>query len=430
MFGWVHVPVAPVGHGVVLCPSIGIEGEATQLAYRDLAVSLADAGCAVLRLDYDGTGDSAGRLTDPDRLAAWTASIDCGLDFLRDAGAVRLHLVGARLGATLAAKAAAGRDDVASLVLWYPWTKGSQFVRYQRALRRLYAVGDAPDAADGSTEIPGFVLDADLSRDLRSLDTTAADGTYPKAVLVIDAVDAETGEPVRAEFGPEGCERRPGTGVDALFSVELMAATVDQRDVAAVTSYIAGQEVPEAPRAIEPAIRTVARVESPGGYGVVERPVVFGDGGLFGILAEPDQPAEGQLLEGSNRLATTGGPVPIFGSALFVNAGSLHHVGPGRQWVELSRRWAAEGIRCLRMDLGGLGDSPLHGPPGELSSYPPGALDDVDRGGAVPGPRRPARCGAARSVLGGVPLPAGRTDHRCGWGGRPQPAAAAHPGQP
>ena len=50
-------------------------------------------------------------------------------------------------------------------------------------------------------------------------------------------------------------------------------------------------------------------------------------------------------------------------SALFLNAGSLHHVGPGRQWVELSRRWAAEGIRCLRMDLGGLGDSPLTGPP-------------------------------------------------------------------
>jgi hypothetical protein len=32
------------------------------------------------------------------------------------------------------------------------------------------------------------------------------------------------------------------------------------------------------------------------------------------------------------------------------------------------------------MDIGGVGDSPLTGPPGELSSYPPGALDDVAAG--------------------------------------------------
>ncbi len=380
LFGWVHVPDIATGSGVVLCPSIGIEGEATQLAYRRLAVALADAGCAVLRLDYDGTGDSVGGQDDPDRLAAWIATIDLGLDYLRAAGAVRLHLVGSRLGAALAARAASGRDDVESLTLWYPWTKGSHFVRYQRALRRLYAVGEAPDATNGSTEIPGFVLDPDLTRDLKALDTGEPDRTYPKAVLVIDAVDPNTGDPGRLEFGPPGCDRRPGVGADALFSVELMRATVDERDVAVITSYIVDQGVSEGPIAFEPAIRSVAQVGAPDGVAVIERPVTVGDGGLFGILAEPAEPAEGPLLAGSNRVTTAGGSVPKFGAALFLNAGSLHHVGPGRQWVELSRRWAAKGIRCLRMDIGGVGDSPLTGPPGELSSYPPGALDDVTEG--------------------------------------------------
>jgi dienelactone hydrolase len=380
LFGWVHVPESPGGQGVVLCPSIGIEGEATQLAYRTLAVALADAGCAVLRFDYDGTGDSVGAPDDPDRFDAWIASIDFGLDYLRDAGAVHLHLVGARLGAALAARAAADRDDVASLTLWYPWTKGSQFVRYQRALRRMYAVGEAPDAVNGSTEIPGFVLDPDLTRDLKTLNTGDPSRTYPKAVLVIDAADPDTGEPGRPAFGPEGCVRCSGTGVDALFGVELMRATVDAHDVAAITSYIVDQEVPEQPEAIEPVVRAYARVETPGGVPVVERPVAFGDAGLFGILAEPGEPTDGPFLAGTTRVATTGGPVPMFGSALFLNAGSLHHVGPGRQWVELSRRWSAEGIRCLRMDIGGVGDSPLTGPPGELSSYPPHALDDVTEG--------------------------------------------------
>jgi len=380
LFGWVHLPEVPGGQGVVLCPSIGIEGEASQLAYRTLAVSLADAGCAVLRIDYDGTGDSVGSLDDPERLVAWIASIDLGLDYLRDAGAVSLHLVGARLGATLAAQAAAGRDDVASLTLWYPWTKGSQFVRYQRALRRMYAVGESPDAPGGSTEIPGFVLDPDLVVDLKALDTADRSSQLPEAVLVIDAADPETGEVTRPAFGPAGCVRCTGTGVDALFGVELMRATVDDRDVAAITSYVMDREVPEVPRAIRPKIRQRARVETPGAVPVIEVPVAFGGGGLFGMLAVPAETTDGLSLAGSTRVATTGGPVPRFGSALFLNAGSLHHVGPGRQWVELSRRWAAQGIRCLRMDIGGVGESPLHGLPGELSSYPPGALDDVVEG--------------------------------------------------
>ena len=380
LFGWVHIPETPGGQGVVLCPSIGIEGEASQLAYRTLAIALADAGCTVLRLDYDGTGDSVGGMDDPDRLEGWIASIDIGLDYLRDAGVVSLHLVGARLGAALAARAAAGRADVVSLTLWYPWTKGSQFVRYQRALRRMYAVGESPDAASGSTEIPGFVLDPDLTIDLKALDTADRAESLPEAVLVIDAADPDTGVATRPAFGPAGCVRCTGTGVDALFGVELMRATVDERDVAVITSYIVDRDVPEEPRAIEPYIRQHARVETPGAVPVIEYPVAFGGGGLFGMLAVPAEPTDGPLLADSTRVATTGGPVPTFGSALFLNAGSLHHVGPGRQWVELSRRWAARGIRCLRMDIGGIGDSPLHGLPGELSSYPPDALHDVIEG--------------------------------------------------
>ena len=156
IFGWVHVPERPNGHGVVLCPSIGLEGEACQMAFRTVARPLVDAGCTVLRFDYRGTGDSSGMLTDPGRLDEWTADIAECLTYLRAAGATRLHLVGARLGATLAARAATGHVDVASLTLWYPWTRGSQFLRYQRAIRRLYAVSDRARADADETEIPGF----------------------------------------------------------------------------------------------------------------------------------------------------------------------------------------------------------------------------------------------------------------------------------
>ena len=396
LFGWVHIPDHPRGPGVVLCPSIGLEGEASQLAYRILARGLADAGCTVLRFDYHGTGDSTGSLTDPDLLDAWMDDVAEGLAYVRAAGATTTHLVGARLGATIASRAASDVGAVDSLTLWYPWTKGSQFLRYQRALRRMYAVSDSPDLTDGSTEIPGFVLDPALTADLKALDSSRPEVVLAASVLVIDAADPGTGEVARPEFGPDGCMRRSGTGVDALFGVELMRATVSDADIEAIRSFILGtqrgmgtggeqtmgEEAAEEPVVITPTIRSIARVERPGGVPVTERPVFFGPAGLFGMLAEPTDPSSGASLLAADRrrVRTTGGPVPEFGTALFLNAGSLHHVGPGRQWVELSRTWAASGVRCLRMDIGSVGDSPVTGPAGDLSSYPQHAEADVLEG--------------------------------------------------
>ena len=140
--------------------------------------------------------------------------------------------------------------------------------------------------------------------------------------------------------------------------------------------------------------------------------MTFGPGGLFGILAEPapDRPTRAP----GRRVRTAGGPVPRFTGAVFLNAGSLHHVGPGRQWVELSRRWAAAGVRCLRMDLGGVGDSPRTGPPGKLASYPTSALDDLAQAVRLLAPDDPREVlllglcsGAYHSLLTAPPIGVG-----------------------
>ncbi len=94
------------------------------------------------------------------------------------------------------------------------------------------------------------------------------------------------------------------------------------------------------------------------GRAVVERIVTIGAAGLFGIVAEP---------------ADGGGAT----TAVLLNAGIINHVGPSRLWVEFARRWAAGGVRTLRFDLSGLGDSPAR--PGQRvdQMYPPEAFDDL-----------------------------------------------------
>jgi len=59
------------------------------------------------------------------------------------------------------------------------------------------------------------------------------------------------------------------------------------------------------------------------------------------VLTEPDESA-----------AVEGAP-----AVLFLNAGLLHHVGPHRLHVNLARRLARAGVRSLRFDLSGIGDS-------------------------------------------------------------------------
>ena len=77
------------------------------------------------------------------------------------------------------------------------------------------------------------------------------------------------------------------------------------------------------------------------GSPVRERPRWLGPNRLFAMSSEP---AVADVLPSSPTL-------------VFLSAGALDHTGPGRQWVELTREFAAGGLRTLRVDLDGLGES-------------------------------------------------------------------------
>ncbi len=72
------------------------------------------------------------------------------------------------------------------------------------------------------------------------------------------------------------------------------------------------------------------------------------------------------------------------------NSGIDCHVGPNRLWVDLARQLAARGLRSIRFDLSGLGDSPARpGQPTRLS-YAPEALADVSDVAAAMSPEDPS----------------------------------------
>lgn len=395
LFGWMHSPADGRARGaVVLCPALGLEGVCSHRAYRQLAERLAETGIAALRFNYDGTGDSAGGEGDPGRVKAWMASVRAAVELVRGAGARRVVVVGMRVGATIAAADLAQHGGVDGLVLWDPCASGRTYLREQRALG-LMSIG-ASSSDDGSVEVPGIVYRAETVEELSELSIAGTEGSLAERVLVLTRPERTANKAMVARLEMEHVEWGEAEGQAELVDVEPWQVRQPVAAIDAVVSWVSGVIGSEtavfspagAPGA---AVPTVATFEADGAGGTVsERIVRLGPVGLFGIVTDRAEP--GRPAREAEEAEPAGGPTVV----LF-NAGMIDHVGPSRLWVDFAREWAGFGVRVLRFDLSGLGDSPVRAGQAIDIVYPPEALDDLAVAVAAMGP-----AGSGEVVLSGL----------------------------
>ncbi len=355
--GWLHLPDRGEASGVaVFCAPLGHESNNALWAIQSAAQRLAEAGVACVRFDYTGTGDSAGALEDPGRLEEWLGDIDAAVSFARTLGPERVVLVGMRMGTLLAAEAVAAGTTVDGLVLWDPYATGRSFFRIEQTL--LAAGYGAAQPGDGSVVGPAYRYGKETVAELTSLELGPVPA--PHALVLARAGDRAM-RGARERFAAAEVEWEEVTGQPELLDVPpdmtvLPAAAVD-RVVAWTRARLDG-----APTRIHPpATDESARVSAEGTPAVRERPLWLGPHALFGMAAEP---------EGSE--AEDAGPTVVF-----LPAGALDHAGPGRLWVTLARRFAAAGLRSVRVDFDGIGET--FGRPGRPRNIPkpPDAIDDL-----------------------------------------------------
>ena len=373
MFGFYHPPAGSRvrATGVLLCNPLGDDLIRAHRPYRHLAEELSAAGFPVLRFDFDGTGDSAGDERDPNRVATWRADVGRAAAELRArSGVERLALVGLRLGGTFAALGAADLGGVDTLVLWGAYDNGSAFVSEGTKAHKMHVMleptsfSGGPPASDGQ-EALGFLLATQTIADLQAVDLLSLSRAPARRTLVLDTANVETDSPLVAKLrdlgGTVTHRHMPGNkfliisphqsevptgGHFGDHGLALGGAPVRRK-------RLGGSKRPSAPATPDSA-RSLTSLR--------ERPVFFGgDRKLFGILTAPP-PSTAR---------------PDLPPIILLNAGTVHRVGSHRLYVPMARKWATLGFQVLRVDLSGIGDSPVPEGHAENLTYPRDGLEDA-----------------------------------------------------
>lgn len=191
LFGCYHQP--QLGDlrscAVVICQPIGHEYIYSHRALRNLATRLCNAGFPVLRFDYYGCGDSAGR-GEEGEIGQWLSDISQALAEVRvRSGVDSVCLMGLRLGATLAMIASAECDEIDGLVLWDAVTTGRSYLRelldLQNEALRLRPKPAGSDKARNSIEVIGFPLSPIFCEQLEGLDLLGISRVPARNVLTL-----------------------------------------------------------------------------------------------------------------------------------------------------------------------------------------------------------------------------------------------------
>lgn len=343
---WTARPGASARTCVLVVPPVGYEYWSSHRTLRAVAEHLAGLGVPVLRMDYDGTGDSAGDQWEPDRVAAWRASVAHGVARLRDAGATAVILVGARLGATFALLdgAALGADSV---VAWAPLVSGRRYGRELALLGTpLPVTHDADVGPGGGVVYAGSVFSRQTLNDLKQLDLKQIATAPAATVLVLDQEPGQYAGLVE-QLQSLGSATDAEQALDSDHALRRAAedAVVATEVVHAVSSWVTGRclqhETATGPALVLTIPEPAARVLPWTNGHVREQVVQLGADRLVGIRGDSTGPDQ--------QPGTT---------VVFVNSGSEPHVGPGRAWVEYSRALNLAGHRTLRLDYSGWGESP------------------------------------------------------------------------
>ncbi len=198
LHGVLHLPQDDIRRALVFCHPFAEEKKCAHRTMVEAARGCAAAGCAVLRFDHRGCGDSAGSFGEFS-LREWRMDIEAALDCAEAQTQSPVGLLGLRLGATLAAGVAESRPGVACLVLWEPIVNGARYIKQNlrrsmiKAMMTRHEGGEDSEGAaseahalgEGTVDFDGYPVSEQMRQQMEDVDLLAGERDYTGPVLVL-----------------------------------------------------------------------------------------------------------------------------------------------------------------------------------------------------------------------------------------------------
>jgi hypothetical protein len=273
-------------------------------------------------------------------VANWVASVGHALDYLTLIGAESATAIGIRAGCLILNEYLAQSHTVNRVVYLDPYGTGRRYLREHTTLFRVSVGDDA--ATPGEVSIFGGRLSDHAAAEFSALrmgaNPVSAHGVHN--VLLVGR-PAETDKRVTALASAEGVDSIITGGLPECARPRDVLVPIPYTAVDSIIEWIDGSAPTRTHRVVPQYLTTVTMpAEGPDGVDVVESIERIEPNGLFAIRTLPRR----------------GSPAPARTVLFFVTANDLH-VGPAREWVELSRRIAAAGSQAVRWDPAGQGFS-------------------------------------------------------------------------
>jgi pimeloyl-ACP methyl ester carboxylesterase len=312
-----------------------------------------------LRFDFDGTGDSSGGFNDIGRDRLWIESVVEATKYLRSLGLISVSAVGMRLGATLIGVAADRHElDLTSVVLWDPCDSGQSFLREFSALDALRRDSEQT-VANTPFEASEFAFSTRSVEEIRRVVLTETTSrSFGERNLIVTRSNRAVSKRLRNHLTGDGVEWRTTDEQESLLDINPMWAALPEHTAHDIVNWLTEPGPTWTPFDVGPVAQSVTVASEADRFNVVERIVELGPERLFGIVSEPEGEIQGPLI-------------------VMLNVATEDHTGPSRLWVELSRRWAGFGMRSVRFDMRGLGDSPRLDPQLDSEFFFGEWLDDI-----------------------------------------------------
>lgn len=265
---------------------------------------------------------------------------------------------------------ATGDDEIENLVLWAPITNGRGFIREMTVVDMMSEAPRERTSSTGIIDAAGFRIFPDT---VAALTTCSLLQSKPRCrrVLLASRFDAPPNERLVEHF--TGCgitvEEQMLPGVTEML-VEPHKGQVPDIAIQQITTWLSqNASVNDRVSSELLCLKCDPAADMPGQIEVLVSGAVIRESAwrigqspdLFGILSEP-------ALAPSAELPTI----------VLLNAGAAYRIGPGRMNVEMARQFSAQGFRCLRLDLCGLGDSVTQAASDENNSYAATAFRDIE----------------------------------------------------